>query len=206
MFDAPPEGEWVSLDCETTGLNVRTDEIVSIGAVRIVGNRIMTSERLELLVRPERGVSAESVRIHRLRERDLAQGLPHRRGLEAADALHWQPAPGRLLPGVRPGHAESSPVSDAGAGAAAAGHRGLFALLRLQVPAAACVPAAGQRVDRPAFCDADGRSGFAGARCARRRQRCGHGCAGFHQAAAFATPLTGPASKKRTGRRARFFS
>ena len=36
----------------------------------------MTSERLELLVRPERGVSAESVRIHRLRERDLAQGLP----------------------------------------------------------------------------------------------------------------------------------
>jgi DNA polymerase-3 subunit epsilon len=55
---------------------VRTDEIISIGAVRIVGNRIMTSERLELLVRPERGVSAESVRIHRLRERDVAQGLP----------------------------------------------------------------------------------------------------------------------------------
>lgn len=76
MFDPPPENEWVSLDCETTGLNTRTDEIISIGAVRIVGNRIMTSERLELLVRPERGVSAESVKIHRLRERDVAQGLP----------------------------------------------------------------------------------------------------------------------------------
>jgi DNA polymerase-3 subunit epsilon len=76
MFDPPPVNEWVSLDCETTGLNVRTDEIISIGAVRIVGNRIMTSERLELLVRPQRGVSAESVRIHRLRERDVAQGLP----------------------------------------------------------------------------------------------------------------------------------
>lgn len=76
MFEAPPVDEWVSLDCETTGLNVRSDEIISIGAVRIVGNRIMTSERLELLVRPERGVSAESVRIHRLRERDVAQGLP----------------------------------------------------------------------------------------------------------------------------------
>ena len=76
MFDKPPANEWVSLDCETTGLNTRTDEIISIGAVRIVGNRIMTSERLELLVRPERGVSAESVRIHRLRERDVAQGLP----------------------------------------------------------------------------------------------------------------------------------
>jgi DNA polymerase-3 subunit epsilon len=76
MFDAPPHDEWVSLDCETTGLNVRTDEIISIGAVRIVGNRIMTSERLELLVRPEKGVSADSVRIHRLREQDVAQGLP----------------------------------------------------------------------------------------------------------------------------------
>ena len=76
MFDPPPENEWVSLDCETTGLNVRTDEIVSIGAVRIVGDRIMASERLDLLVRPEHGVSAESVRVHQLRERDLAAGLP----------------------------------------------------------------------------------------------------------------------------------
>ena len=76
MFDPPPPDEWVSLDCETTGLNVRNDEIISIGAVRIVGNRIMTSERLELLVRPQRGVSADSVRRHRLRERDVAQGIP----------------------------------------------------------------------------------------------------------------------------------
>ena len=76
MFDPPPDNEWIALDCETTGLNVRSDEIISIGAVRIVGNCIMTSERMELLVRPERGVSATSVRIHRLRERDVAQGLP----------------------------------------------------------------------------------------------------------------------------------
>lgn len=76
MFDAPPPQEWVALDCETTGLNARSDEIISIGAVRIVGNRILTSERLELLVRPEKGVSADSVRIHRLREKDVAQGLP----------------------------------------------------------------------------------------------------------------------------------
>jgi DNA polymerase III subunit epsilon len=76
MFDAPPANEWVALDCETTGLNVRSDEIIAIGAVRIAGNRIMTSKRLELLVRPERGVSGESVRIHRLRERDVAEGLP----------------------------------------------------------------------------------------------------------------------------------
>ena len=76
MWDTPPPGEWVALDCETTGLNVRTDEIIAIGAVRIQGNRIMTSERLELLVRPEKRVSSASVRVHRLREQDVAQGMP----------------------------------------------------------------------------------------------------------------------------------
>jgi len=75
MWDAPPENEWVALDCETTGLNVRSDEIISIAAVRILGNRVMASERLELLVRPERRVSAESVRVHHLREQDVAQGM-----------------------------------------------------------------------------------------------------------------------------------
>ena len=75
MYEPPPPGEWVSLDCETTGLNVRTDEIISIGAVRIVGNRIMTSERLELLIKPEKGISAESIKIHRLREQDVANGI-----------------------------------------------------------------------------------------------------------------------------------
>lgn len=76
MFDPPPPNEWVALDCETTGLDPRNDEIVSIGAVRIVGERVLTSQRLELLVRPTRAVPGESVRIHRLRGRDLQDGLP----------------------------------------------------------------------------------------------------------------------------------
>jgi DNA polymerase-3 subunit epsilon len=75
MWDKPPADEWVALDCETTGLNTRTDDIISIGAVRIKGNRIMTSERLELIVGPEKRLSADSVRVHRLREQDVAQGL-----------------------------------------------------------------------------------------------------------------------------------
>ncbi len=75
MWEPPPADEWVALDCETTGLKVHSDQIISIGAVRIVGNRIVTSERLELLVRPSRPISAASVRVHGLRERDVAQGL-----------------------------------------------------------------------------------------------------------------------------------
>ncbi|MEJ8814206.1 3'-5' exonuclease [Variovorax ureilyticus] len=76
MWDAPPPDEWVALDCETTGLDVRRDEIVAIAAVRIRGNRVLCSERLELLVRPERrALSADSVRVHGLRERDVAKGI-----------------------------------------------------------------------------------------------------------------------------------
>lgn len=77
LWDAPPPDEWVSFDCETTGLDRRTDDIVAIGAVRIRGNRVMTSERLELLVQPSLArLSADSVRVHQLREQDVAQGLP----------------------------------------------------------------------------------------------------------------------------------
>lgn len=75
MYDDPPAEEWVALDCETTGLDVRHDQIISIGAVRIVRNRLLTSQRLELLVRPERSLEVASMRVHRLRERDVAQGL-----------------------------------------------------------------------------------------------------------------------------------
>lgn len=74
MWDEPPPGEWVALDCETTGLSVHRDEIVSIGAVRIRGDRILTSQRLELLVRPSRRISASSVRVHGLREQDVQEG------------------------------------------------------------------------------------------------------------------------------------
>src|SRR5262245_11032014 len=75
MFDPEPREEWVAIDCETTGLDVSRDQIVAIGAVRTEGNRVLTSQRLELLVRPERKLSAASVRVHMLRERDVAQGI-----------------------------------------------------------------------------------------------------------------------------------
>lgn len=75
LYDEPPLDEWVSVDCETTGLNPNRDEIIAIGAVRIVGNRVMTSDRLELLVRPSKAISAESTKVHGLRQRDVQDGL-----------------------------------------------------------------------------------------------------------------------------------
>jgi DNA polymerase-3 subunit epsilon len=75
LFDPEPHQEWVAIDTETTGLNVDTEEVIAIGAVRICGDRIMTSERFEILVRPEGRVSPGAVRVHRLREQDLLQGV-----------------------------------------------------------------------------------------------------------------------------------
>lgn len=75
LYDKPPPDEWVSVDCETTGLNARKDDIIAIGAVRIKGNRVMTSQALRLLVKPSRAISADAVKVHGLRERDVAQGL-----------------------------------------------------------------------------------------------------------------------------------
>jgi len=52
-------------DTETTGLNPDGgDEIVSIGAVRIVNNRIVYQDAFEELVNPKRDIPIESYRIH----------------------------------------------------------------------------------------------------------------------------------------------
>jgi len=73
LFRPGPEGEAVSLDCETTGLDPRSDDVLSVAAVRIKANRILLSERFEATVRPEDArASSEAIKVHRLRERDVA--------------------------------------------------------------------------------------------------------------------------------------
>ena len=76
LFTPPPPGEWVSIDCETTGLDRERDHIIKVGAVRINGQRVLTSQRLEVLVKPDASrapMAADSVRVHQLLESDLAQ-------------------------------------------------------------------------------------------------------------------------------------
>lgn len=74
LFETPPEGEAVSIDCETTGLNKRKDDIVAVAAIRIRGNRILTSERFEAIVKPKARLNPDAIKIHRLREQDLKDG------------------------------------------------------------------------------------------------------------------------------------
>jgi DNA polymerase III subunit epsilon len=75
LFAPPPGDERIALDFETTSLDPERAEIVSIGAVRIQGNRLLTGEALTLKVQPPASLSAQSVVIHGLRHQDLQQGL-----------------------------------------------------------------------------------------------------------------------------------
>ncbi|MDX9896961.1 MAG: exonuclease domain-containing protein [Desulfofustis sp.] len=52
------------IDTETTGLDPGSDEILSIGAVRIVKNRIIYQDRFDQLVNPSRDIPFESYKIH----------------------------------------------------------------------------------------------------------------------------------------------
>jgi len=75
LFEPPPD-EAVSIDCETTGLNVRKDDIVTVAAIKIRGNRILTSETFEAAVKPEAALSPDAIKVHKLREQDIAGGRP----------------------------------------------------------------------------------------------------------------------------------
>lgn len=75
LLQPPPDSDWVSLDCETSSLSVREAELLSIGAVKIRGNRILASERFYVLVKPERPVSESSIPIHLLRPADLEHAI-----------------------------------------------------------------------------------------------------------------------------------
>lgn len=73
MDDRPlAELSYTVFDTETTGLDPRGgDEIVAIGAVRVVNGRLRSEERFERLVNPRRSIPWEAVRIHGLQSEAL---------------------------------------------------------------------------------------------------------------------------------------
>lgn len=75
LFNAEPKDEYVCLDCETTGLNPRKDEILSIGAVIIKENKVLMSKTLNIFVKPSINVTEESIKIHQIRPVDLENAV-----------------------------------------------------------------------------------------------------------------------------------
>ncbi|GLH99758.1 3'-5' exonuclease [Phytohabitans aurantiacus] len=70
------EAEFCVLDLETTGLDLRRDEIISYGAVIVRHARIPCGDVVYRQVRPSRPVSASAVTVHGLRAADLADAPP----------------------------------------------------------------------------------------------------------------------------------
>lgn len=71
LFDEDTSGEYVVFDTETTGLNPKKDEILSIGAVKIKDNKILTSQTFEVYIKNSCEINSESTKIHGIREIDL---------------------------------------------------------------------------------------------------------------------------------------
>ena len=74
LFDEPLPNEYVSLDCETTGLNPKKDEILSIGVVKIKDNKILMRETFNIFLKPSNKIDPESIKIHHIRPIDLENG------------------------------------------------------------------------------------------------------------------------------------
>ncbi|AXH08969.1 DNA polymerase III subunit epsilon [Malaciobacter halophilus] len=71
LFDEAPKGEYICLDCETTGLKPNKDEILSIGAVMIKDNKVIFRKNFNIFLKPSSSVNAESIKIHQIRPIDL---------------------------------------------------------------------------------------------------------------------------------------
>lgn len=77
LFDKPHKDEYVCFDCETTGLDVQKDDIISIGAVIIKDNTIVSSKKFVKFVKPKTKLQIEAIKVHHIRECDLeeAEGI-----------------------------------------------------------------------------------------------------------------------------------
>lgn len=87
LFDESSDDEVVCFDCETTGLNPKNDKIITLSAIKIRANEILTSQSLNLTFKQQQLINPESIVIHRLRNMDIEQGLEEREAI--ARFLHF---------------------------------------------------------------------------------------------------------------------
>jgi DNA polymerase-3 subunit epsilon len=84
--EAPPPGEdtplddlpTVSLDTETTGLDVKQDRLLSVAAVRLHGNRMFPAFTFDRLVNPGRRIPPVSTSIHGITDAMVEDAVDYR--------------------------------------------------------------------------------------------------------------------------------
>ncbi len=63
---------FVPFDTETTGLSVERDDIIQLGAVRVLKGRIVEGEVIDAYVNPGRSIPPGSTKIHKITDADVA--------------------------------------------------------------------------------------------------------------------------------------
>lgn len=75
------ESRYVVVDVETSGLNLLEDRLISIGAVAVVGGRVMLADSYSAVLQQEKSSNRENILLHGI------GGDAQRMGQPAADAL-----------------------------------------------------------------------------------------------------------------------
>ncbi|MDH3744983.1 MAG: 3'-5' exonuclease [Acidobacteriota bacterium] len=77
------EISYVSFDTELTGLELKRDSIVAMGAIRLQGSKILLAESFDRLVRPDAELKSSAVVIHGITHSDLEHADRAREALQA---------------------------------------------------------------------------------------------------------------------------
>jgi DNA polymerase-3 subunit epsilon len=86
--DAPIEcTRFVVIDTELTSLDQRTNRLLSVGAIGMMGAKIQLGEQFYRLVNPGVDVPAQSIVIHRLRPEDIERGDDLRKAIEELNSF-----------------------------------------------------------------------------------------------------------------------
>ena len=79
--------DFAVVDLETTGMDVKTDRVVCVGAVRVRQGRVLVGDHFFELIDPGRGIPAESIKIHHIKPDQVANA---RKASEVfSDFLAW---------------------------------------------------------------------------------------------------------------------
>lgn len=81
------EARWCALDLEMTGLDPRSEEIISVGAMPIDDGRIVLGGGMYTLVRSSKRSQYGAVLVHKLRVPDLADAPPLEEAMDRVLAL-----------------------------------------------------------------------------------------------------------------------
>ena len=93
---------FVVVDTELTGLDMKRDSVISVGAIKMAGTRIELGRSFYRLVSPRADFKHESIVVHGITPDDVAaQAAARRRGRRTARLLRG-PHPGRPLLQHRP--------------------------------------------------------------------------------------------------------